>query len=67
MKKTAFTLADEESPAYLPGAFELALGSLRRGSAHHGIFPHWRSSWVGMNTLKASSTGVKSLFVQACR
>jgi SAM-dependent methyltransferase len=24
----AFTMADEESPAYLPGAFELALGSL---------------------------------------
>jgi SAM-dependent methyltransferase len=24
----AFTLADEDSPAYLPGAFELALGSL---------------------------------------
>ena len=24
----AFTLADENSPAYLPGAFELALGSL---------------------------------------
>lgn len=24
----AFTLADEQSPAYLPGAFELALGSL---------------------------------------
>jgi len=24
----AFTLANEESPAYLPGAFELALGSL---------------------------------------
>ncbi|MGH9570131.1 MAG: class I SAM-dependent methyltransferase [Candidatus Angelobacter sp.] len=27
-KEQAFTLADEESPAYLPGAFELALGSL---------------------------------------
>jgi len=25
----AFTLADENSPAYLPGAFQLALGSLR--------------------------------------
>ena len=24
----AFALADEDSPAYLPGAFELALGSL---------------------------------------
>jgi hypothetical protein len=24
----AFTLANEDSPAYLPGAFELALGSL---------------------------------------
>jgi SAM-dependent methyltransferase len=27
-KEQAFTLANEESPAYLPGAFELALGSL---------------------------------------
>src|SRR5262249_2359421 len=25
----AFTLADENSPAYLPGAFQLALGSLK--------------------------------------
>ena len=27
-REQAFTLANEESPAYLPGAFELALGSL---------------------------------------
>jgi len=27
-KEQAFTLADENSPAYLPGAFQLALGSL---------------------------------------
>lgn len=27
-KEQAFTLANEDSPAYLPGAFELALGSL---------------------------------------
>src|SRR6202142_2607391 len=27
-EEQAFTLANEESPAYLPGAFELALGSL---------------------------------------
>lgn len=27
-EEQAFALADEESPAYLPGAFELALGSL---------------------------------------
>src|SRR3954466_2809429 len=27
-EEQAFTLADENSPAYLPGAFELALGSL---------------------------------------
>src|SRR3979409_1911007 len=27
-EEKAFTLADENSPAYLPGAFELALGSL---------------------------------------
>ena len=27
-EEQAFTLADEDSPAYLPGAFELALGSL---------------------------------------
>src|SRR5450432_3575124 len=27
-EEQAFTMADEDSPAYLPGAFELALGSL---------------------------------------
>src|SRR5271170_576519 len=27
-QEQAFTLANEDSPAYLPGAFELALGSL---------------------------------------
>jgi hypothetical protein len=27
-KNKAFTLANEDSPAYLPGAFELAVGSL---------------------------------------
>jgi len=27
-EEQAFTLAQEDSPAYLPGAFELALGSL---------------------------------------
>jgi len=27
-EEQAFTLANEDSPAYLPGAFELALGSL---------------------------------------
>ena len=27
-EEQAFTLAKEDSPAYLPGAFELALGSL---------------------------------------
>ena len=28
-EEQAFTLANEDSPAYLPGAFELALGSLQ--------------------------------------
>ena len=33
-EEQAFALANEDSPAYLPGAFELALGLARRRSAH---------------------------------
>ncbi len=32
----AFTLADEDSPAYLPGAFEFALGHARSGAKDFG-------------------------------
>jgi hypothetical protein len=36
----AFALAHEDSPAYLPGAFELAVGSL--AAVHRGVIPHGR-------------------------
>ena len=60
----AFTLADEDSPAYLPGAFELALGSL---AAVPRIAESFRTErgWVGMNTLTASFMDAKSFFVPA--
>src|SRR4051794_35495879 len=35
-EEQAFTLANEDSPAYLPGAFELALGSLAAVSRNPG-------------------------------
>ena len=41
-EEQAFTLANEDSPAYLPGAFELALGFAGGGSTHRGILPHRR-------------------------
>ena len=61
-EEQAFALANEDSPAYLPGAFELALGSL---AAVPRIAESFRTGavWVGMNTLTASFTGAKSSFV----
>ncbi len=38
----AFTLAMEDSPAYLPGAFELALGSLAAVPRIAEVFSQWR-------------------------
>ena len=43
-EEQAFTLANEDSPAYLPGAFELALGSLAAVPRIAGVFPHWRGN-----------------------
>ncbi len=53
-QEQTFTLANEDSPAYLPGAFELALGSL---AAVPRIADSFRSGagWVGTNMLTASS------------
>ena len=58
-EEQAFALAAEDSPAYLPGAFELALGSL---AAVPRIAESFRTGpgWVGMNMLTAFSMGVKS-------
>ena len=40
-REQVFTLAMEDSPAYLPGAFELALGSLGCGATDCGVVPYW--------------------------
>jgi hypothetical protein len=62
-EELVFTLATEDSPAYLPGAFELALGSLAavpQSPNPSALEP----AWVGTNTWRASSTVVKSSLVQ---
>ena len=41
-EEQVFTMATEDSPAYLPGAFELALGLACGGSTDRGILSHWR-------------------------
>ena len=41
-EEQAFTLATEDSPAYLPGAFELALGSLAAVPRIAEVLPHRR-------------------------
>ena len=62
-EEQAFALAREDSPAYLPGAFELALGSLaavpesRNRSAPAPV-------WAGMSMMTASFTAAKSSFAQ---
>ena len=38
----AIALTDEESPAYLPGFFQIALGSVHRLAAHHRGGPQRR-------------------------
>ena len=55
----AFTLANEDSPASVPGAFELALGSLAAvPTMPTGFVPV--PEWAGMNTRMGSTTGVRS-------
>jgi len=62
-EEQAFALADEESSAYLPGAFELALGSLAAVPRDYGILPY--GNGMGWHEhVDASSMGVKSSFVQ---
>ena len=62
-EEQAFTLANEDSPAYLPGAFELALGSL---AAVPRIAESFRTgAGMGcMNMLTASSMAARSSFDQ---
>jgi len=65
-EEQAFTLANEDSPAYLPGAFELALGSL---AAVPRITESFRSApaWAGMSTMIQCSTGVNASSGRAMR
>jgi hypothetical protein len=60
-EEQAFALAKEDSPAYIPGAFELALGSL---TAVPRIAESFRSgagmAWAGTNTTMACSTAARS-------
>jgi hypothetical protein len=53
-EEQAFTLANEDSPAYLPGAFELALGSL---AAVPRIAESFRTGAYDYEYLAASSVG----------
>ncbi len=60
-EEQAFALANENSPAYLPGAFQLALGSL---AAVPRIADSFRTGagWAGMNMMTVCFTGVRSFF-----
>ena len=62
-EEQAFTLANEDSPAYLPGAFELALGSL---AAVPRITESFRTgNGMGWHEHVDGVMGVKSSFAQA--
>jgi hypothetical protein len=65
-EEQAFTLAQEDSPVYLPGAFELALGSL---AAVPRIAESFRTgAGMGcMSTTMAFFTDAKSSFGRAMR
>src|ERR1700758_2390777 len=58
-QEQSFALATEDSPAYLPGAFELALARSRRC---HGLRSPSAPArvWGGMNTMTPCFTDVKS-------
>lgn len=65
-EEQAFTLANEDSPAYLPGAFQLALalspqfpGLPRRSDP--------AQAWVGMNTMKMCFMAARNSFGRAMR
>ena len=60
----AFTLANEDSPAYLPGAFELALASLAAVPRITECFAP-APEWAGVSTLTASFTDARSSSVPA--
>ena len=60
------TLAREDGPAFLPGAFELALGSLAAVPRITELFGQGRE-WDGSNMTKVSSTDVRNSSVRATR
>ena len=64
-EEQAFALANEDSPAYLPGAFQLALGSL---AAVPRIAESFRTgAWVGTSTMMACFMDVRSFSVRDMR
>ena len=63
-EEQAFALANEDSPAYLPGAFELALGSLAAVPGSPNPFAV-ALEWDGANMSTAFSMVVRNSFVQA--
>ena len=65
-EEQAFTLANEDSPAYLPGAFQLALGSL---AAVPGLPIRFVAArvWDGESTMRLCFTDAKSFSGRAMR
>ena len=63
-EEQAFALANEDSPAYLPGAFQLALCSL--AGFHESPNPSVRErEWAGANMMRMYFTGERSFSAQA--
>lgn len=58
-EEQAFALANEDSPAYLPGAFQLALGSLAAVPRIADSFAPERG-WDGTNMMTGCFMGAKS-------
>ena len=48
-------LTDEDSPAFLPGFFQIALGSVARLAAHHRGRPQRRRASAGTSTTTTST------------
>ena len=66
-EEQAFTLANEDSPAYLLGAFELALGSARRGPTYYRVVPHGRRHGLARARGRRVSRSRKILSSRLCR
>ena len=61
-EEQAFTLAKEDSPAYLPGAFQLALGALSCSAANLPIRFAAAPAWAGTSTMTALFHGCEKFF-----